>query len=175
MNASWLLNRHGTQALRKIPSNKVRKCDAFRGLDKVIKDYLNTVPLIAALSHRSLRPRHWSRVMERTKKTFTSPLDDREMKLQAILELSLFGFSADVEEICDQVGHRSRCVGRLNLVVAQAMKEEKMEQGLRELGEQWAIASWVSEPYKEGSEVRSLFSLSHGDACECTGMCVSAR
>ncbi len=154
------------QGLRKIPSNKVRKCDAFRGLDKAIKDYLNTVPLISALSHRSLRARHWHRVMERTKKSFTSPLDDREMKLQAILELSLFEFSADVEEICDQVGVGRRCQAEVTIDLRMrahaAVGDERGENGAGLEGARRAVGDCVLGVGAVQGGLRGLFAVAVG-------------
>jgi dynein heavy chain, axonemal len=126
-------------------NKKTRQCHASRGLDKQIKDFLQTCPLVAALKHKSMRPRHWALLMKATKKTFTPPHEDANMKLQGLLELNLHEFTADVEEICDQ-----------------ALKEEKMEDTLRKLTEAWGAVVWVAEPYKEGSPVK-LLKLSEDD------------
>jgi dynein heavy chain len=63
-------------------NKKTRQSGAYRGLDKQIKDFLSTCPLIAALKHKSMRPRHWELLMKATKKTFTPPQEDPGMKLQ---------------------------------------------------------------------------------------------
>jgi hypothetical protein len=57
---------------------------------------------------------------------------DRELKLGGLLALNLHEFSSDVEEICDQ-----------------AIKEEKMENQLKALGERWAVIEWQMELYKD--------------------------
>jgi dynein heavy chain len=63
-------------------NKKTRQSGAYRGLDKQIKDFLSTCPLIASLKHKSMRPRHWELLMKATKKTFTPPQEDPSMKLQ---------------------------------------------------------------------------------------------
>lgn len=45
--------------IRSGGSRKTKASGTFRGLDKQIRDFLNTMPLIAALRHKSMRPRHW--------------------------------------------------------------------------------------------------------------------
>ena len=122
--------------MKKGPSKEVRQCGTYRGLDKTIKDFLATVPLVQALTHKSMRPRHWKMLMESTGKTFTPPHEDPNMKLGELLALNLHEFQADVEEITDQ-----------------ALKEEKMEDTLQVLEETWKKIEWLAEPYKEGSSV----------------------
>lgn len=130
----------GIQKRLKAGGNKkTRQSGAYKGLDKQIRDFLTVTPLIVALGHKSMRPRHWQLLMKATKKQFTPPYEDPKMKMQAILDLSLHEFIADVEEICDQ-----------------ALKEEKMEDTLRKLDETWKAVQWLSESYKEGSSVKLL-------------------
>ena len=63
----------------------------------------------------------------------------QDMVLQALLELNLHTFVAEVEEITDK-----------------AVKEEKMEISLVKLEEVWSNVNFVSSPYKEGSDVLLL-------------------
>ncbi len=44
-------------------TKKTKASGAFKGLDKQMRDFLSTCPLIAALRHKSMRPRHWSLLM----------------------------------------------------------------------------------------------------------------
>jgi dynein heavy chain len=131
--------------LKASGTKKTRVSPAYKGLDKQIKDFLSTCPLIAALKHKSMRPRHWQLLMKATKKNFTPPFEDPAMKLQNLLDLNLHEFTADVEEICDQ-----------------ATKEEKMEDTLRKLGETWSAVEFLADPYKEGSDVK-LLKISEDD------------
>jgi dynein heavy chain len=151
-------------------SKRVRTTGVYRGTDQLIKDFLTTVPLIAALTHKSMRPRHWSALMKATNKTFTPPYEDASMKLRALLDLNLHEFAADVEEITDQ-----------------ALKEEKMEQGLEKLKEVWkgadgdaaAGVQFLGEPYKEGSDIMVLkigeedFEMLENDQLTVQGMAAS--
>ena len=136
-----------------------------------MRDFLSTMPLISALRHKSMRPRHWSLLMTATKKQFTPPHEDPSMKLRQLIELSLHEFIADVEEICDQVRRHGCCCccwRRLTFLVRecpppsppgappQALKEEKMEETLAKLKETWGGIVFLSDPYKEGSDVRLL-------------------
>jgi dynein heavy chain, axonemal len=61
------------KSMRKEMSKKLRDCDVFRGLDQDIKNFLNTTPLIQALTHKSMRPRHWEKLMQATGVEFTPP------------------------------------------------------------------------------------------------------
>ena len=135
----------GIKALQKrlkAPCTKrVRQSDAYKGVDKQIKDFMSTLPLMSALRHKSMRPRHWATLMGKVAKhaPFTSPHEEPTLKLGALLDLHLHDHSADVEEICDQ-----------------ALKEAKMEDTLAKLKAAWASVEWHGEPYKEGSDVMYL-------------------
>ena len=143
-------------------TKKTRGSGMIKGLDKQLKDFLQVTPLIMALGHKSMRPRHWALLMKATKKTFTPPHEDPAMKLQNLLDLGMHEFVADVEEICDQ-----------------ALKEEKMEETLTKLAAAWKDVNWVGEPYKEGSEVMLLkiaeedFEMLEADQLAVQGMMAS--
>jgi dynein heavy chain len=143
-------------------TKKTRSSGTVKGLYKLIKDFLQVTPLIMSLGHKSMRPRHWALLMKATKKTFTPPNEDPNMKLQNLLELGMHEFVADVEEICDQ-----------------ALKEEKMEETLVKLESSWKVVNWVAEPYKEGSPVNLLkiaeedFEMLEADQLAVQGMMAS--
>ena len=120
-------------------SRKTRSCPMFKSFDKNIRDFLSTMPLVGSLRHKSMRPRHWALLAKATKKEFTPPHEDPNLKLQGLLDLQLHEFAADVEEITDQ-----------------AMKEEKMEEYLVKLKETWSAVVFLSDPYKPGSDVQLL-------------------
>src|SRR4051812_49141720 len=68
----------------KAGGNKRTKASpAYKGLDKSIRDFLSTCPLIAALRHKSMRPRHWDILMKA-----------RSWLLLGILLTSVTSFSA---------------------------------------------------------------------------------
>jgi len=58
-----------SKRLMKVTKNcpkDIRWSKAFQGIDKVNKDFLNTVPLIQALHHPSMRLRHWGYLAKAT-------------------------------------------------------------------------------------------------------------
>lgn len=89
---------------------RIREEPCFKGLDKCVKNFLTSVPLVADLRSPAMRDRHWEQLMETTKVQFT--IDD-EFKLDDLLALELHNFEDEVGEIVDR-----------------AQKEEKMEQSL---------------------------------------------
>jgi dynein heavy chain len=130
-----------SKRLMKITKNcakDVRWSKAFTGIDKVNKDFLNTVPLIQALHHQSMRLRHWGYLAKATGHDFTPPPEDPTLTVGDLLSLNLHNFTADVEEICDQ-----------------ALKEEKMENQLTVLEEFWTKVDWLMDLYV-GSDVPLL-------------------
>jgi len=148
--------------MKNTANKKLRTTMAYRGLDRFIKDFLLSCPLIMALSHPSMRPRHWQMLMKATGKTFTPPHENADMKLGELLALELHNFNMDVEEITDQ-----------------ALKEEKMEQTLAQLDETWSAIEFLQAPYKEGATVNVLkindddFDLLEQDQLTVQGMMAS--
>jgi hypothetical protein len=58
-----VLEETAKQLLKEINNrinSEVRSTDAFQGLVKSVKNFLSTCPLIMALRHPSMRPRHWT-------------------------------------------------------------------------------------------------------------------
>jgi dynein heavy chain len=104
--------------LVKSVNKDVRWSNTFATIDKVTKDFMNTVPLIQNLGNKAMRPRHWDAIMDVTHKKFTPPHEDHDLLLEQILDLNLHEHSADVDEVCDQ-----------------AQKEDKMEKQLKQLDE----------------------------------------
>lgn len=117
--------------ITKACNKNIRWCKAYQGIDAANKNFMNTVPLISALHHPSMRLRHWGYLMKTTGKDFTPPMEDPNMTLGSILSLNLHEYAADVEEICDQ-----------------ALKEAKMEVGLEALADFWTKSNWFSDMYK---------------------------
>ena len=87
----------------------VRWCKIYKKADKESKDFAATIPLITLLGAKSMRPRHWEALMKATKKNFVPPYKDDKLLLGGILELNLHEYSADVEDICDQVSDLIFC------------------------------------------------------------------
>lgn len=63
---------------------------AYKLADKMSKDFLNTIPLIAALGGKYMRDRHWKSLMTATSKTFVPPYEDPDMLIGDNFNLSPF-------------------------------------------------------------------------------------
>ena len=87
------------KTVRKMPRD-VRGHDAFDGIADLAKNYMTVVPLIAAILHPSMRPRHWDQV--KAKKDFEDPLQNPKQQLKDILALDMHLFAGEVEDISDQ-------------------------------------------------------------------------
>jgi dynein heavy chain, axonemal len=118
--------------LRRVASKRARTKGVYKGLSQQIKDFLDAMPLVTDLRNPAMRPRHWAKLMTLTGKTFTPPHEDPEMKLANLLELHLHDHTNEVDEITDQ-----------------ALKEAKMEEGLRLLEETWATIEFLTEDHMD--------------------------
>eukprot|EP00899_Mesostigma_viride_P003607 jgi/Mesvir1/13247/Mv18980-RA.1 len=119
----------------------LRDMDVFKGLDKSVKNFITSIPLVADLRHPSMRQRHWEQLMDTTKVRFEIGAD---FKLEDLLKLQLHLFEDEVGEIVDR-----------------AQKEEKMEQSLAKLQATWSKVEFVFTPFK-GADL-SLVKLSEED------------
>ena len=117
--------------MRKL-AREVRQTKAFKKLNDIVKDYVNTVPLIATVTHPSMRPRHWDLVKTITGKTFTPPYEDKNCTVGDMLALELHLYANEVEELSDQ-----------------STKEAKMETQLAELQERWAVVEFFLDEYQD--------------------------
>jgi dynein heavy chain len=129
------------QQVKKVKA--LHKCTrwskASKLADKKSKDYLNTVPLIALLAAPCMRPRHWEQLMTATKKKFTPPYLDKNMKLGEIISLNLHEYSGEVEDICDA-----------------SAKELKIENTVKAIAARWTSISWLMDPYVRDPNVPLL-------------------
>lgn len=105
---------------------------------KVLKDFINTIPLITMLRSKAMRPRHWLLLKKATGKEFVPPYEDDDMQLGGLLGLNLHEYNESVEEIADQ-----------------ADKEEKIETNLEVLKNRWMSISFNADFYK-GTEIPLL-------------------
>lgn len=119
------------QLLRRLPKN-IKATDAFRGLDRVVKEYVITCPMIISLRSPAMRERHWKELMEVVKKEFKLPSKNPKMTLKDLLELELHRHANEVEEICEK-----------------AVKEAKHEEILKNLELVWSSVNFSMAFYKE--------------------------
>ena len=75
-----------------------RTYNVYKELDKTLKTFNTTIPLITNLRDKSMRERHWHELMRRTKVTFTI---DETFRLADLLALNLVDYQDDVAEIVD--------------------------------------------------------------------------
>jgi hypothetical protein len=115
--------------VRKLPRS-CRKNPAFKGFNDSVKDFANTVPLIAILVHPSMRDRHWELTKGIVGQEFVLPQNNPECKVGDMLALKLHLFASQLEELSDQ-----------------STKEAKMEKQLADLKERWAVVEWWMDTY----------------------------
>ena len=119
------------QSLRKLPKT-VRQSDAFQGMDRVVKEFMVTCPIIASLRSPAMRDRHWQELMGVVKKEFTLPSTQPTMALRDLLDLKLHKHAQEVDEITEK-----------------ALKEAKHEDTLRSLEATWSAVNYTMTFYKD--------------------------
>jgi dynein heavy chain len=119
------------QGVRKLPK-VIKTSDAFKGMDKAVKEYLTTCPLIVSLRSPAMRERHWRELMDVVQKEFVMPHKDPDLKLSQLLDLQLHEHLNDVEEITEK-----------------ASKEAKHEETLNQLEITWAAVDFSMSWYKD--------------------------
>ena len=148
--ALWIsINANIMEEKAKDFMKRVKKCNkaikfsnAYKQTEKMVKDFLATCPLIVALHHPSMRPRHWELLMKATGKEFTPPYSDPHLKVGGLLALNLHEFSEQVDEITDQ-----------------SQKEEKMENSLAALETQWSQVEWDFDEYATHDTDKNIVHL----------------
>jgi dynein heavy chain len=119
------------QSLRKLPKS-VRQSDAFQGMDKAVKEFVITCPIITSLRSPAMRERHWRELMEVVKKQFALPSSKPQMPLQDLLDLQLHKHANEVDEITEK-----------------ASKEAKHEDTLANLEATWSAVNFTMSFYKD--------------------------
>lgn len=119
------------QSLRKLPKT-VRQSDAFQGMDKVVKEFVVTCPIIGSLRSPAMRERHWRELMDVVKTEFTLPSSKPNMPLQDLLDLKLHKHVQEVDDITEK-----------------AVKEAKHEDTLRNLEATWSTVNYTMSFYKD--------------------------
>jgi dynein heavy chain len=119
------------QALRRLPKG-VKNSDAFKGADKMVKEFLSTTPLIISLRSPAMRERHWKELMDVVKKEFPLPALNPKMMLKDLLDLELHLHALEVEEITEK-----------------ALKESKHEETLKNLEATWSSVIFAMNLYKD--------------------------
>lgn len=119
------------QHLRKLPKT-VRVSDAYIGLDRAVKEFVITCPIVSSLHSPAMRERHWKELMEVVKHEFVLPSSKPNMPLKQLLELNLHLHAGEVDEITEK-----------------ATKEAKHEDTLNNLETVWAGFNFSMSFYKD--------------------------
>jgi len=106
---------------------EVYEWSCFADLKRAIMDMKKTLPLLNALNHPAMRPRHWKQLMRATGVSFET---DERLCLGDLLALKLHLFEEAVLEI-----------------VERAQKEQLVEKQLAELEKAWSHLNLQFEVY----------------------------
>uniref|UniRef100_A0A8C5JCI3 Dynein-1, subspecies f n=1 Tax=Junco hyemalis TaxID=40217 RepID=A0A8C5JCI3_JUNHY len=124
------------KAVRKLPRH-VRGMPICKQLDKSLKSFLNSIPLLLDLKNEALRERHWEDLMEKTGTRF-------EMKTETFTLENMFAMEL----------HKYAVV--ISDIVGTAIKELSIEKGLKEIIETWENMKFPVEVYTKGTETRGF-------------------
>ncbi|CAK0791281.1 unnamed protein product [Prorocentrum cordatum] len=113
-----------------------RKCDAYLGVQDVVKKWVTFLPLAGELRDPAMRPRHWTQLMELCGKSITVTPD---ILLRDMWNLELHKFSDAVEDTADQ-----------------AKQESKMEATLKKISGEWAGVEFDFESHKGNDEIKLM-------------------
>lgn len=120
-----------TKSLRRLPK-AVKSSDAFLGLDKIVKEFVVTCPIIISLRSPLMRERHWKELMHVVNRQFEIPTSNPSVKFKDLLKVRLHEHTAEIEEITEK-----------------ANKEGKHEEILQTLESIWAQAMFSMNVYKD--------------------------
>jgi dynein heavy chain, axonemal len=118
-------------SIRKLPK-MIKSSDAYSGLEKLVKEFVTTCPLIMALRSPSMRPRHWNELMIVVNRQFEVPSAKSSIRLADLLKLGFHEKESEVEEITEK-----------------AAKEAKHEEILSSLEGMWSTAMFSMTLYKD--------------------------
>jgi dynein heavy chain len=122
---------------KKLKEVKVdRKCDAYLGIQDVVKKWVTFLPLAGELRDPAMRTRHWTQLMELCGKSITVTPD---ILLRDMWNLELHKFSEAVEDTADQ-----------------AKQESKMEKTITKISGEWAGVEFQYEAHKGNDEIKLM-------------------
>ncbi|PSC73956.1 flagellar outer dynein arm heavy chain gamma [Micractinium conductrix] len=118
---------------KKLPK-ALRDLAAYKDCRRTIDNFLALLPLFQALTHKSIRDRHWKDLQVITGKELN--LAEDVFKLQHLLDADLLARRDDVEDLTNA-----------------AVKEEAIEVKLRGVAEQWAQEVFTFADHKQRGPV----------------------
>ncbi|KAJ3097104.1 Dynein heavy chain 10, axonemal [Phlyctochytrium planicorne] len=122
--------------LKKMPKD-LKQLPPYNVVAEKIVTFKDSIPLFSDLKNESLRERHWRRLMEITKKTFDMNPDT--FTLEKLFSMNLHEHSDAIADI-----------------VAGAMKELSIENGLKEVENTWKNMKFTVVKYLKGTEERGF-------------------
>ncbi|KAI9351727.1 dynein heavy chain, N-terminal region 1-domain-containing protein [Zopfochytrium polystomum] len=120
--------------LKKMPK-ELKQLPPYNVVAERIVTFKDSIPLFADLKNEALRERHWKRLMEITGKSFD--MNPETFTLERLFAMNLHEHSEAIGEI-----------------VAGAMKELSIENGIKEVENTWRNAKFTIVKYMKGTEDR---------------------
>ena len=120
-------------------------CCAHRKLEEALKAMQTSLPLVSALHHPAMRPRHWKQLMKATGTHFSM---DESFSLGALMRLGLHQHVDACSEIVDR-----------------AEKELVIEKALRKIEDAWAGLALAFSPYQVRMLGAQLAAMVGGTLC----------
>ena len=119
---------------KKLKEVKVdRKCDAYMGIQEIVKKWTVFCPLIGELKDPAMRARHWTQLMVLCGKSITV---NKDVLLRDMWNLELHKYSDACEDTADQ-----------------AKQENKMEITIKKLEGEWTNVDFCFESHKGSQEI----------------------
>ncbi|KAI8825885.1 dynein heavy chain and region D6 of dynein motor-domain-containing protein [Fimicolochytrium jonesii] len=122
--------------LKKLPK-ELKQLAPYNVVAEKIVTFKDSIPLFADLKNEALRQRHWKKLMEITGKTF-------DMNPETFTLEKLFGMN--LHEHATAIGE----------IVAGAMKELSIENGIKEVENTWKNLKFTIVKYTKGTEDRGF-------------------
>jgi dynein heavy chain len=120
--------------LKKLPK-ELKQLPPYNIVAQKINSFRDSIPLYADLKNEAMRDRHWKKLMEIAGKTF-------DMNPETFTLEKLFAMNLHTQ---------SEAIGEL---VAAAMKELSIENGLKEIESTWKSMRFTVVKYMKGTEDR---------------------
>ena len=118
---------------RKLPK-ALKEWDAYLELQKVVDDFNETLPLLEAMSSKTMLPRHWARITE-VCKGHAFDVANEAFELRGIMEAPLLENKDEIEDICIASVKEQDIEAKLALVVKEWSAHEIAFKGFKSRGE----------------------------------------
>jgi len=114
---SLLKNMKTSQTAPNLPQNKeIKSYKSFQALNDRVKNMDVIRPLISQLKEPAVLARHWKRLNGICGKIVNK--EDPKFSLRDVIDLELFKFSDEVNELVDGAMKEAKIEGKLNTIIA---------------------------------------------------------